>query len=57
MTQEQIKEQIKERIIAIIDCYTTNMEMSAEHRDNYGVHQSDYEDIAEDIYKEFDIIG
>ncbi len=51
------KEEIKERIIAIIDSYTTDMERSREYGVNFGVPKEDYEKIAEDIYKEFEIIG
>jgi hypothetical protein len=56
MTQEQIKDEIKNRIINIIDNYTTNMqEMSDKYRyrDKFGVDKCDYAFIADDIIKEF----
>jgi len=51
------KEEIKERIIAIIDSYTKEMDGYSDYGSNLGVSRDDYSDIAEDIYKEFDIIG
>jgi hypothetical protein len=47
------KEEIKERIIAIIDNYTTEMEGYSYCGSNPGVRVDDYENIAEDICKEF----
>ena len=51
------KEEIKERIIAIIDNYTTEMEGYSYYGSNPGVRVDDYEDIAEDILQEFEVIG
>jgi len=51
------KEEIKERIIAIIDNYTTEMEGYSYCGSNPGVRIDDYENIAEDICKEFEVIG
>jgi len=50
-------EQIKQRIIAIIDNYTTEMEGYSYYSSNPGVSKNDYEDIANDILKEFEVIG
>lgn len=51
------KEEIKERIIAIIDNYTDDMDQGSSLGANFGVSQDDYEKIAEDILREFEIIG
>jgi hypothetical protein len=51
------KEEVKKRIVEILDSYTKEMEGYSYYGSNPGVSHSDYEDIAEDIYKEFDIIG
>jgi hypothetical protein len=53
MTQEEIKK----RIIAIIDNYTTDMDFGSSLGANFGVSADDYEDIAEDILTEFEICG
>jgi hypothetical protein len=53
MTQEEIKE----RIIAIIDNYTTDMDGGSSLGANFGVRADDYENIAEDILTEFEICG
>jgi hypothetical protein len=45
------KEEIKERIIAIIDNYTTEMEGYSYYGSNPCVCRHDYEDIAEDIIR------
>ena len=50
-------EQIKQRIIAIIDNYTTEMEVRRYMGSNPGVSEDDYENIANDILKEFEVIG
>jgi hypothetical protein len=50
-------EQIKQRIIAIIDNYTTEMEGYSYYDSNPGVSKNDYENIANDILKEFEVIG
>jgi hypothetical protein len=49
--------QIKQRIIAILDNYTTEMEGYSYYGSNPGVSEDDYEDIANDILKEFEVIG
>jgi len=51
------REEIKERIIAIIDNYTTDMERCRNYQENYGVCKADYVLIAADICKEFEVIG
>jgi hypothetical protein len=51
------KEEIKERIIATIDKYTKDMEGYSYYGLNLGVSRNDYENIAEDILKEFEVIG
>lgn len=50
-------EQIKQRIIAIIDTYTQEMECYNYYGSNPGVSKNDYEKIANDILKEFEVIG
>ena len=51
------KEEIRKRIIEIIDSYTKEMEGYSYYDSNPGVSESDYEDIANDILKEFEIVG
>lgn len=51
------KEEVKKRIVEILDSYTKEMEGYSYYGSNLGVSHSDYEDIAEDILQEFDIIG
>lgn len=55
------KEEVKKRIVEILDSYTKEMDKEMEgysyYGSNPGVSHSDYEDIAEDILQEFDIIG
>jgi hypothetical protein len=51
------KEEIKERIITIIDNYTTDMDGGSSLGANFGVRADDYENIANDILKEFEVIG
>ena len=51
------KEEIRKRIIEIIDSYTKEMEGYSYYGSNPGVSESDYEDIANDILKEFEIVG
>lgn len=45
----------RDRIMAIIDCYTVEMENYSHYGSNPGVSKDDYEDIAEDIMIEFGI--
>jgi len=49
------KEEIKDRIIAIIDAHTREMEGYCYFGSNPGVSTDDYEDIADDLLKEFAI--
>jgi len=49
------KEEIKDRIIAIIDAYTKEMEGYSYYGSNPGVGVCYYEDIADDLLKEFAI--
>jgi hypothetical protein len=51
------KEEIRKRIIEIINSYTREMEGYSYFGSNPGVSEDDYEDIANDILKEFEIVG
>jgi hypothetical protein len=51
------KKEIKERIIAIINNYTKEMESVRRCGSNPGVSYDDYENIAKDILEEFEVIG
>ena len=46
---------IRDRIIAIIDRHTRDMEADSYYGSNYGVSQHDYDDIADEIMIEFGI--
>ena len=48
---------MRDRIIAVIARYTTDMEGYAYFGSNPGVKEDDYEDIADDIMIEFNIKG
>ena len=55
-TQISVEEKAKrDRIVAIIARYTTEMEGYSYFGSNPGVPKDDYEDIADDIMKEFAI--
>jgi hypothetical protein len=46
------KEEVKKRIVEILDSYTKEMEGYSYYGSNPGVSHSDYEDIAEEICKD-----
>jgi hypothetical protein len=46
---------VRDRIVAIIASYTREMENYSYYGSNPGVPVDEYEDVAEDIMKEFDI--
>jgi hypothetical protein len=50
-------EQIKQRIIEIINSYTVEMEGYSYMGSNPGVSTGDYENMTNDILKEFEVIG
>jgi len=55
-TQISVEEKAKrDRIVAIISKYTRDMEGYSYFGSAYGAPEDDYEDIAEDIMKEFGI--
>ena len=48
---------VRDRIVAVIASYTRDMENYSYYGSNPGVPEDEYEDIAEDIMKEFGIKG
>ncbi len=46
------KEEVKKRIVEILDSYTKEMDGYSDYGSNLGVSRDDYSDIAEDICKD-----